>query len=260
MVESLTNRRRKEIASLVQKKYRDRLGQMIVEGIRSVRSAVDAGAPLVDILVGESVADDGDVRRLAARAEVPVYIVSDGEMASISAVETSQGVLAVARIEPASVEAMRSARRVLALDGLQDPGNAGTIIRTAAWFGVDALLTGPGTVDLYNPKVVRATMGALWDVAQAGVDDLPATLTEMRRGGHAIYAADMKGTHVRDWRPVEKSVLVLGSEGHGISPEVRAVVDEHIVIPGASTREGTESLNVAAAAAILLYEWVSPHG
>lgn len=257
MDESLTNRRRKEIASLTQKKYRERLRQTLVEGVRSVGAALDAGAPLIDILVGESAVDDAEVRRLVSRAEVAVYIVTDDELAAISTVETSQGVLAVVEIRKAGADVLRSASRVLALEGLQDPGNAGTIIRTAAWFGVDTVVTAPGTVDLYNPKVVRATMGALWDVSHTDVDDLPSTLIEMRGRGHIVYAAEMGGTDVREWKPAEKSVLVLGSEGHGISPNVRAVVDESVVIPGASTREGTESLNVAIAAAILLYEWGS---
>lgn len=257
MDESLTRRRRKEIASLTQKKYRERLGQTLVEGVRSVGSALDAGAPLVDILVGASVVDDDEVRRLVSRAGVPVYVVADAELAAISAVETSQGMLAVAEIRTSTADALRSATHVLVLDGLQDPGNAGTIIRTAAWFGVRTLITAPGTVDLYNPKVVRATMGALWDIAHVQVDDLPGTLREMRSGGHVIYAAEMGGSDVRSWRPAENSVLVLGSEGHGISPEVGALVHERVAIPGASTREGTESLNVAIAAAILLYEWVS---
>lgn len=255
MSDTLSNRRRKEIASLTQKKYRERLSQMLVEGRRSVVSAVDAGAPLVDVLVARSAADEREIRRILSRVDVPVYAVADEELEEISTVETSQGILAVASIEQISADALASSARVLVLDGLQDPGNAGTILRTAAWFGVDAVVTARGTVDLYNPKVVRATMGALWDVAHAHVEDLVDVLAGLSDKGFSIYAADMEGSDVRMWRPEAKSVLVLGSEGHGLSPDVASMVGERIVIPGAATRQGTESLNVAVAAAILMYEW-----
>ena len=251
----LTRRRRKEIASLTQKKYRERLGQTLVEGRRSLASAVDAGAPLLEVLVAESVRDDPEVQRLLARVHAPAHEVPDAEIAAISAVENSQGILGVAAIRTASAGEIIEADRILALDGLQDPGNAGTLIRTAAWFGVDAVVTAPGTVDLYSPKVVRATMGALWDLKHAHVDDLADLLEALRARGFRAYGADLDGTDVRRWEPAAKSVLVLGSEGHGLSGRVAAVLDERVAIPGASSTRGTESLNVAVAAAIILYEW-----
>ena len=251
----LTRRRRKEIASLTQRKYRERLGQTLVEGRRSIASAIEAGAPLVEVLVAESTAADPDVRRLLERCQAPTYEVPDAEIAAISAVETSQGVLGVAAIHVVSIAEIMESERILALDGLQDPGNAGTLIRTAAWFGVDAIVTAQGTVDLYSPKVVRATMGALWDLKHAHVDDLAGLLEALRASGFRAYGADLNGRDVRRWEPAPKSVLVLGSEGHGLSGPVAAVLDERVAIPGASSTRGTESLNVAVAAAIILYEW-----
>ncbi len=255
MSEPLTHRRRKEVASLIQKKYRERLGQTLIEGRRSVGSALDAEVPLLDLLIADSVVNDAEIQRLMARTSAPVHIVPDEELDAISAVETTQGVLGVVAIRTVSVDTLTSATRILVLDGLQDPGNAGTLLRTAAWFGVDAVVTAPGTVDLYHPKVVRATMGAIWDLAHTHVDDLAGMLGMLRQKGFRIYGADLKGTDVRAWNPYPRSVLVLGSEGHGISTPVSAVIDERVAIPGSSTGEATESLNVAIAAGIILYEW-----
>ena len=251
----LTKRRRKEIASLTQKKYRERLGQTLVEGRRSLASAMDAGAPLVEVLVAESTRADPEVRRLLEGCRATAHYVPDAEIEAISAVENSQGILGVAAIRTVSTEEIMESVRILVLDGLQDPGNAGTLVRTAAWFGVDAVVTAPGTVDLYSPKVVRATMGALWDLKHSHVTDLAVLLGTLRAGGFRVYGADLEGTDVRQWAPAPKSALVLGSEGHGLSGPVAAGLDERVAIPGSPSTRGTESLNVAVAAAIILYEW-----
>jgi TrmH family RNA methyltransferase len=142
------------------------------------------------------------------------------------------------------------------LDAVQDPGNAGTIIRTAAWFGVDALVAGPGTVDFFNPKVVRAAMGGLWDVRLSRTDDLVVLLDRLAAAGFHRYGADLEGMRLRDWSPRVPSVLVLGSEAHGVSPEIAAAVDDRVTITGSPRRHGAESLNVAVAAGILMQHWL----
>lgn len=252
----LTNRRKKEIASLTQRKFRDERREMLVEGRRSVEAAIDAAAPLREVVVADSVAGAPEVRALTERTTARVYVVTDAELAQLSAVETSQGVLAVVSIDAHVGSELCSESAILALDGVQDPGNAGTLIRTAAWFGVDAVVAGPGTVDLYHPKVVRAAMGALWDVKLSRLDDLAALIEECRRGGLVVYGADLEGTPVGDWVPAAHSLLILGSESHGISPDVAALLDERVLVPGRSSRRGTESLNVAVAAGILMYAWM----
>ena len=252
----LTARRRKEIASLTRKKHRDHLGQFLIEGVRAVEAAVAAGAPLVELLVSETVQAEARVQVLLAEVAVPVYVVPERDLARLSDVQTSQGLLAVAcpRLLPeAHLETLDT---VLALDGVQDPGNAGAVIRTAAWFGVEAVLAGPGTADLFQPKVVRATMGGLWDVHLAQTADLPAQLAHLRRHGFACYGADLHGTPVQAWRPRRPSVLVLGSEAHGLASGVQTLLAERVCIAGATQRTATESLNVAVAAGILIYAWM----
>lgn len=253
----LSKQRLKEIRSLTQRKYRERRGETLVEGLRAVESALSAGAEIRDVLVTEALRKD---ERLAGRFDVLgdiVHVLPAAELQELSAVETSQGVLAVVGVERADEEEFGSSTRMLVFDGLRDPGNAGALIRSAAWFGVDTLVTSQGTVDLYNPKVVRSAMGALWDVRHGEVRDLAATLRYLREDGFTVYGADLQGTPVSRWRPTVPSALVLGSEAHGLSTRVRDEIDERILIPGRSRRGGTESLNVAVAAGILMYEWAS---
>lgn len=249
----ISKRRMKEIRSLTKKKYRERHDEMLVEGMRSVKSALAAGAPLREILITE----EAHVR---AREFLPdpgtnVFLITESEMEDISTVEATQGILAVVGIERTSPEALASMRRLVVLDGVQDPGNAGTLIRSAAWFGVEAIVTAPGTVDIYNPKVVRAAMGGLWDVVHVAIDDLAGELSALRGRGFALYAADLQGREVDRWQPRDPSVIIFGSEAHGVSNGVSELIDEQVVIPGTPRRSGTESLNVAVAAGIVLYEW-----
>jgi TrmH family RNA methyltransferase len=250
------SRRWKEIRSLARRKYRERLGETLVEGRRAVEAAIEAGVEVRDVLVTPAAREE---QRLAERLEALgdlVHVVSASDLAEITSVESSQGVLAVVAVERLPREALALCTRLLVFDRLSDPGNAGTLLRTAAWFGVDAVVTSRGTVDLYNPKVVRAAMGGLWDVGHAEVEDLPATLRELTKRGFAVYGADLGGTDVARWRPDAPSVLVLGSEAHGLSEDVQQEIRERVVVPGNSSRRGTESLNVAVAAGILMYAWV----
>ena len=253
MADRLSNRRRKEIGKLGRVKYRRRFQQMIVEGDRAVAAAIEAGAPLVDVVISKD--RQGDP--LVERVSVPVYVVSEGEMARLSDVETPQGVLAVVRTKLMPEDQLPARRTILALDGVQDPGNVGTALRTAAWFGAEAVLAGSGTAGLFNAKVVRAAMGGLWDVQLAKTKDLAGRLAVLREG-HAfqVYGADLKGISIREWKPAAPSVLVLGSEAHGISSAVKEQLSERLVIEGSRKRQGTESLNVAVAGGILLYQWL----
>lgn len=255
MTHRLTRRRRREIATLVRKKHRDERGEMLVEGVRSVEAAVEAEAPLVEVLVAETVQDEPRVEAILRRVTVPVHVLPEREVARLADTETSQGILAVARTEVISDEQLEGASSVLALDSVQDPGNVGTLMRTAAWFGIQVVVGGIGTAGFFHPKVVRAAAGSLWDVGLSRSRDLPETLRRLRAAGFSCYGADLAGTPAPAWRPDVPSVLVLGSEAHGLSDAVRACLDDRVAIPGAARRRGTESLNVAVAAGILLYEW-----
>jgi len=178
-------------------------------------------------------------------------------MAQLTSVVQDQGVVATARMRLATVADAARGRRVLALDGVQDPGNVGTLIRTAAWFGIDAVIGDSATADFFNPKVVRATAGGIWDVGLVRSDDLSSALSALKSQGFACYGADLGHAESLNWHEAAKSILVLGSEGHGLSDGVRPLLDGFVHLQG-SRREarGVESLNVASAGSILLARWV----
>ena len=255
----MTRARLQEIAGLARRKERARLGQFLVEGVRSVEAAVAAGAPLVEVLVAVEAADEPRVAALLAGAEVPVHRLPARDLARVSDAQHGQGLVAVARSVTvdlgADPHAFEAAHRIVALDGVQDPGNVGTVIRTAAWFGAEAVLAGAGTADLESPKVVRSAMGGLWDVRLARTDDLSAALVVLRALGFAVQGADLDGVPLVEWASPERGVLVLGSEAQGLSDAVRARLDARVAISGGEGTSGVESLNVGVAAGILLHHW-----
>lgn len=231
--------------SLSRKKNRDRLGQCVIEGFRSVDAALQAGIEPLDVLVDASF--DG---------ELPVgTVLTDARtLSKMANTTTSPGILAVVPTRLANAADLEALDRILVLDGVQDPGNVGTLIRTAAWFGVDAVVAGPDTADFFNPKTLRASMGGMWDVAVARVDDTAAYLQAeaLRR---AVWIADMDGISPGAWHAGDASALVMGSEAHGVDARIRALATGAVSIPGSSARRGVESLNVAAAGAILMAAW-----
>lgn len=259
-VEPLSKRSAKRIASLGRRKYRERYGQCIVEGVRSVRSALRAGAGIVELIVSDRARDDEAVRGLIEAADCPVRECDDPEFARLSDVENPQGVLAVVEVSIEEGVDTEVFDRILVLDAVQDPGNAGTLMRTAAWFGVGCVVSGKGTVDLFNPKVLRAGAGAHWELPVRTHPDVARLIDRVRTAGFASYAADVEGRSVDRWTPELPSVLVLGNEGRGISDAVRRRVDRRLTIgrppSGRDLEGGVESLNVAVASGILLYRWL----
>lgn len=251
----MTRQRLKDLASLSRRKGRRQLDQFLVEGVRSVEAALEADAPLVEILVAHDALDQARVAELAASAAVPVHRVALHELERIGDAQTSQGVVAVSR---SVVRRQLEARGpVLVLDGVQDPGNVGALVRSAAWFGGAAVLADARSADFEGPKVVRASMGGLWDLELVRVPDLGPALDALRSEGRAFWGADLNGTEVSSWRPAPSDVLVLGSEGHGLSEAVAARLTGRVSIPGAASARGVESLNVGVAAGILLHHWLS---
>jgi len=248
-----TARQLKEAAGLSRRKNRDETGLFLVEGWRSVLSAKEAGAHIQQIFRAPSlVVTDGDD---ALRGE-RVYDISDREMARLSDVKTPPGILAVVRI-PESAHADTLPEKTLVLDGVQDPGNVGTLIRTAAWLGIRTVVLGPDSADPWSPKVVRSTMGGLWDVDVNRVTDLVTWLDRAQLMGASIWTADMDGEPVSAWRPGTPAILVIGSEAHGVSDAVRQRATGAVTIPGPDGKKGVESLNAAIAGGIIMSHWTA---
>jgi TrmH family RNA methyltransferase len=260
MPDSLSNRRRKAIASLTRRRHRRRHDQTIVEGRRAIEAALDGEAPLVDCVVTDEALDAPEIQRLLDRMPVPVFVTDADTMAHLTDVATPQGIVAVVERRLAAPDTLPERlgpdATLLLLDGVQDPGNVGTLLRTAAWFGAGAVAAGPGTAGLYGPKVMRAATGGHWALQLTRTDAPGALLDRLRRAGWSLYGADLQGTRADAWTPNRPSALALGSEAHGLSPAVLDRLDTTVAIPGAPRRPAAESLNVSVAGGILVYEWL----
>jgi len=250
-----SDRRIKEIVSLKRRKGRDEHDSYIIEGIRSVESAVDAGVPLLDVYYTDDVSAEARLLKAFRGSNVEGSVVSQRVMAKMSDTSSPSGVLAVARFPEPTLECIACMKKVLVLDGVQDPGNVGTLIRTAAWFGVEAVVSGPGTADFFAPKTVRSSMGGLWDVVLEHVTYLPGFIATIVRAGVDVRIADMHGPSVQEWKASTRSMIVIGSEAHGVSEAVRTAASGTISIPGADGKKAVESLNAAVAGSILMSQW-----
>lgn len=223
----------KLIRSLHQKKYRTRHGLFLAEGVKVVSELLEGGLEPYRIYSTEP--------DLLAGAEA----VTGAELQKMSALvqpNRTLGVFHIPELHPPAWSGW-----VLALDGVRDPGNLGTLIRLCDWFGIRELVCSPDTVDCFNPKVLQATMGSL---ARVGVHYLPLEEV-LPQSGLPLFGASMEGAPAASVTLPDKGVLVLGSESHGVSAPVRTLLDQVVCVPAFGQ---AESLNVATAGAILLYE------
>ena len=239
----------KQVRALSQKKFREETGLFIVEGTKSVLDLLRSELTVETVYaLPEWLSAHG--RELAAVRTEPV---SEKDLEHISCLTTPQEVLAVAQRPAASVDDLDFGRTLLMLDGIRDPGNLGTMVRTADWFGIRQVVCSPDCVELTNPKVVQATMGSFARV-KVVYTDLPALLSSGKVRGE-VYGAFMDGVPLKEVAFSAGDVIVIGSEGSGISPEVSARVTRRVSIPaGVHSGERAESLNASIAAAIVLYE------
>ena len=253
MSDTLTKHQLADIKLLLQKKYREEQQRFIIEGWKALHEAVDANVEIDAVLVRED-EQENELLKKIRRAVSRVYFVSAKQLESLSDAVTAQGVLAVLPFFPAAGTEMPFLKKkdalIVAVDGVADPGNLGTIIRTCDWFGVDAVVLGKGTVELYNPKVVRSTMGSLFHLPVIPNTDLPDFLHRSQAVHCTVWSTELKGSD--DLRSVTfggKNVIVIGSESHGVSKEVSATAQRSLLIP----RFGkAESLNAALACGIIL--------
>jgi TrmH family RNA methyltransferase len=247
----LTRAEINEYRALRRKYGRQEKGQYLLEGWRALGAAIAARAPIVSIAVLSDDLDRPELLELKKR-RIPIGTVGERDLARISATEHSQGVVARVRIVRHEFDLLLEPghRVLLALDAVGDPGNVGAMIRTADWFGAGGVLLGQGCVDAFNEKVVRATAGSLFHLPIIGDLDLPDMLTMCRSAGFQLAVADADGSlTLSEWRPSNRCVIVVGSEGHGVSPSVQSLADVRVSIPRIGR---AESLNVAVAAGLLL--------
>ena len=249
MITSLNNPQIKHVAALQSKhRYREEQGQFVAEGIKMVRETPDE--LLERIYISESFVPDS--RILSWLEDKKTETVSEKVFRGLSMTRTPQGILAVVRMPSQDVGELLKKSTFLILESIQDPGNLGTMVRTAGGAGVDAIFMSKTCVDIYNPKVVRSTMGSLYRVPFVYVEDLAGLMGEMKKNKITLFAAHLKGEkyyYEADFSG--KCAFLIGNEANGLTWETASMADTYIKIPMSGQ---VESLNAAMAAGILMYD------
>ena len=251
IITSSTNEQIKKLIQLKEKaKVRKTTKTFTVEGIKMF-SEIPA-EDLVSVYVSESFEKDN----LHTLEPFKYQVVSDNVFKKISDTVTPQGIMAVVRQRFYAVDEIINSRNrqkscIVVLDRLQDPGNLGTILRTGEAAGITGIIMSSDCADIYNPKVIRSTMGSVFRVPFAVVDDLPEAVEKLKNCGIVTYAAHLKGELYSGGTLEKDCALLIGNEARGLSREVSEKADRLIKIPMAGK---VESLNAAIATAILMYE------
>ncbi|MFI0490441.1 TrmH family RNA methyltransferase [Flavobacterium sp.] len=231
----------KLITSLQQKKYRVANQLFFAEGIKVIQELVESNFELVHLYTTQNDFDEV--------SNAKKTIINESDLKKISALATPNTCLALFKI-PANKEIVESGL-IIALDSIRDPGNLGTILRLCDWFGINQLICSKETVDIYNPKVVQATMGS---IARVNVNyiDLNAFVSETEL---PVFGTFMDGKNIYKSVLPQEGIIIMGNEANGISPEIEKLIKNKLTIPRFGSLQKTESLNVATATAIILSEF-----
>lgn len=252
--------RLKYLRKLTMKKYRRSEGRFLAEGLRLVKEALSSTWPVELLIVTAGAKGKGELEGILRSADarrIEVLELPEGRFDEISQTESSQGVLALIRERHLSLEeflaGLSERALVVALDGVSDPGNVGTILRISDWFGADGVLLGDRAVELYNPKVIRASMGAIFHLGALEGVDLGSVVSKVRPMGFRIAVTAIRdGGSLEGIRQTGRTLLVLGSEARGVSEPIIKEADVILTIPGFGR---AESLNVASSLAVVLAVW-----
>lgn len=246
------------VKSLADHKGRREEGMFVAEGSKSVCDTIDAFRPLRLFATEEWLVAHPREEALAVAAGAVVELCKKGQLRELTSLVATPPVIAVYALpEPpeADPEDARSGL-VLALDRVQDPGNLGTILRTADWFGVRSVVASKDTVDQYNPKAVQSSMGSISRMRVAYVESLADYLEEVSESGAPVYGTFLDGKDIYTSPLTETGVVLMGNEGSGIGPSAAAAVTHRLRIPNFPPDSPTgESLNVAIATAVTLAEF-----
>lgn len=251
MITAASNKKVKNLVNLIQKaKARREQDVFITEGIKMFLEADPER--IMEVYVSESFFEKGTAKE---KLEQCIFeVLSDEVFRKVSDTQTPQGVLCVMKQYHYKLEDLFQKENplFLILEDIQDPGNLGTMVRTAEGAGVDGIIMTKGTVDIYNPKTIRSTMGSVYRMPFFYTEDLPGIMKELQKRNVKLYAAHLKGEqfyHQMDFK--QASAFLIGNEGNGLKEETAAAADVYMKIP----MEGkVESLNAAVASVILMYE------
>jgi len=250
--DKLSAAQKKHIKKLHQKKYRDEFGEFIVEGIKGAREMLASDWTLVHAIVEEGregVPGLGQILNDVVHRSVPITYATPKDIKDLQTTDTFPGIQLIVSKKNVQLDKLQRGGPIICLDHVSDPGNLGTIVRTADWFGIKNILLSEGCVDLYSPKVVRSTMGSLFHVNTHQSQDVTEDLGELRGSGYKIYSMTMGGESIQKMQSTGKDIYVFGSESHGVSQSLVEMSDGLYSIPGSGQ---AESLNVAMAAGIIM--------
>ncbi len=238
---SLKNPRVRQWAALKDRRERREQGCFLVEGRRSVTDALASPFPLKALLVT-------DPQDPFIRPGLPVFQLPEHVMAHVCDTRSPQGVAAVMGMRDTRAEGAR----LVILDGLQDPGNVGTILRTADAAGLDGLILSADCADPFSPKVLRATMGSVFHLPVEIAENLPDRLRALQSDGWVVFSSQLDGMPFREgaFPPPDRWCLVIGNEGNGVRESIRCLADRRVCLP---MRGRAESLNAGVAAGIMMY-------
>jgi RNA methyltransferase, TrmH family len=244
-IQSAQNPQVKQWKKLAMKKERERTGLFLAEGFHLVEEALKDSGTVVELII----ADETDIPHRLDYKDTPVTIVTKEIFKSLSETETPQGILAVCKQESVN-ESLADANTFLLLDAVQDPGNLGTMIRTADAAGIDAVIVGAGSVDIHNPKVLRSAQGSHFHLPVL-TGKLDEWIPKLKAKGVPVYGTALENARTyTDAAPGSTFALLVGNEGNGVSKHLLSITDDNLYVP---IYGKSESLNVAVAAGILLY-------
>ena len=240
-----------EVRRLHQKKFRDELGLFMVEGTKSVCDLLNSRMTVRELYASENWMNE--YRDLISN-EIELFCVTNSEMERLSNFKTPQEVLAVVVSPQFFIDDIDENLPLLVLDDIRDPGNMGTIIRTADWFGFRQILCSDTSVEFTNPKTIQATMGSFCRM-KIVFSNLPAFFKARKDNSH-VFGAFMEGENIAESKFPLNAVFVIGNESNGVSEDMRPFINEKIHIPSpAISGQKAESLNASVAAAIVLYQY-----
>lgn len=248
----------KHIKKLKDKKYRDESNEYIVEGIKLIEEAIKENAPIKQIVICEENEKTNAITKnlMYEISKYECVYVTKQVFNSITQVVAPQGIFAIVSktfgdtLQKSLIDYTQDV--IVALDDIQDPGNLGTILRTIDSCGLKQILVSKGTVDSYNPKVVRSTMGAIFRINIVECDDLIKAIKEARKHHFKLQVTSLDAEQTIYDVDYKKKVIVIGNEANGVSKKIQDIADERVKIPMIGK---TESLNASVAAGIVLYEY-----
>ena len=254
-ISSKDNELIKHIKKLKDKKERDLSNEYIIEGIKLIQEAIQENAKIKQIIICDDCEKTESIPKdlMYEIAKQECIYVTNKVFDSITEVMNPQGILAIIEKQSKEIQIDDKQDIILALDDIQDPGNLGTILRTADSIGLTQILVSKGTADCYNPKVVRSTMGAIFRVKIIECEDLVKTLKEIKKHKFEIVVSSLQTDNSIYDINYHKKVIVIGNEANGVKREIQDLADKKIKIPMLGK---TESLNASVATGIILYEYV----